>query len=89
MVRVRSVCVPFVSILAFAVLALSSSRVHAQTLNPTSAEFSPSIVHNNTMRDGTPIVSSYRLDLSLQVRLRLPKYPWKYARSSILADQRD
>jgi hypothetical protein len=66
MVRERSVCVTCVSFFAFAVFALSSSSVRAQTLNPTSAEFSPSSDHNNTTPDGTPIVSSYRLDLFLQ-----------------------
>ncbi len=46
---------------------LSPSIVFAQpTLNPTRAEFNPSPDHNNTMPDGTPIVSSYHLDLFLQ-----------------------
>ncbi len=66
MARVRPVFVWFVSIPALAIFTLSSSIVHAQTLNPTRAEFSPSADHNNTMPDGTAIVSSYRLDLFLQ-----------------------
>jgi hypothetical protein len=56
-----------VSVSACAAFALSSVAASAQaTLNPTQAQFSPSADHNNTMPDGTPIVSSYRLDLFLQ-----------------------
>jgi hypothetical protein len=42
-----------------------ASSAYAQTLNPTRAEFNPSADHNATQSDGTPIVSSYRLDLFL------------------------
>ncbi len=60
-------CACFVSVSAFVLVALSSSIALAQaTLNPTQAQFTPSADHNNTMPDGTPIVSSYRLDLFLQ-----------------------
>jgi len=67
MLRRRSTCVWLVPVSAFIVFALSSSIAFAQpTLNPTQAQFTPSADHNNTMPDGTPIVSSYRLDLFLQ-----------------------
>jgi hypothetical protein len=67
MVWLQAVSVRFVVAFAFSVVALVPSVGLAQpTLNPTRAEFSPSPDHNNTMPDGTPIVSSYRLDLFLQ-----------------------
>jgi hypothetical protein len=58
----RSVLVGVLTLLAF---ALASTPSHAQTMNPTRAEFNPSPDHNATASDGTPIVSSYRLDLFL------------------------
>ena len=65
-VIVRGRACGFRACLTFAVLTLLSSRAVAQpALNPTRAEFSPSVDHNSVV-NGTPVVSSYTLDLFLQ-----------------------
>ena len=53
-------------LIAVMVVVFMSSVADAQTtMNPTRAEFNPSPDHNATLPDGTPIVTSYRLDLFL------------------------
>src|SRR5215831_19016251 len=65
--RRRSTCVWFVSVFAFLGIVFAPVITSAQTtLNPTQAQFTPSADHNNTLPDGTPVVTSYQLDLFLQ-----------------------
>src|SRR5262245_13375984 len=66
MVRPRSMCVRVVFVAAFSILVSASIAWAQPTLNPTRAEFSPSADHSATLPDGTPVVSSYQLDLFLQ-----------------------
>ena len=52
--------------LAMAALAMRPIDAAAQaTVNPTKAQFSPSPDHNATNSDGTPVVSSYRIEFFL------------------------
>ena len=39
--------------------------VEAQTLNPRTAEFSPSADHSTSAADGTPLVQSYQIEFYL------------------------
>lgn len=65
--RLRSLCVPSLTIAVLPVFLAAPSVVWAQpTLNPTLAEFVPSADQNSTLPDGTAVVVSYRLDLFLQ-----------------------
>src|SRR5260370_21566049 len=41
------------------------AAVHAQTINPTTVQFTASPDHNATASDGTPVVSSYELEFYL------------------------
>ena len=52
-------------LVATALCALPSTG-GAQVVNPTSLEFAPSVDHNATASDGTPIVSRYDLGFYLQ-----------------------
>jgi len=59
----RSWCV---STFVLVIVAISSSRVLAQTtLNPTTAVFTASSDQNTTLPDGTPVLQYYQLDLYL------------------------
>jgi hypothetical protein len=54
-------------LIAIGAIVVFATHAGAQTtMNPTRAEFNPSADHSATSSDGTPIVSSYRLDLFLQ-----------------------
>src|SRR5258706_4985585 len=65
MKRIDNARARFLASLVVLLLTVLASPVGAQTLNPTTAEFSPSADHNTTLADGTAIVQSYQLEFYL------------------------
>ena len=64
MSRVMNVCVRRLAAIVFGLITLTPFSAAAQTvMDATTAEFTASADHNGTAADGTPLLTSYRLDI--------------------------
>src|SRR5438128_2564058 len=55
----------FLASLVLMLLTVLASPLAAQTVDPTTAEFTPSPDHNATLSDGSPVVQSYQIEFYL------------------------